>query len=145
MNTFEKQELQAQKAVNWSAAIKTGLGMGLYLFIFAGGAPWLGAGAGNGVLGRAMGWPWGVMALAHFGLCVLYICIIAEVIYRFSTWIAIAIGTFTALGIYLVTYPFFAVHNVGDARALAAHLVLGLFGSAIYKAISVPKVRDLKS
>ena len=82
--------------------------MGLYLFVFSGGAPWLGAGVASGILGRAYAWPWLLVAVTHFALCLLYVAIIAMAIYRLSIWFAAVAGTLIAGGIYLITFPIFA-------------------------------------
>lgn len=140
MNTFEKQEERSRRQISWSAVLKVGLAMGLYLFIFAGGTPWTGAGVASGVLGRAYGLPVVVTGLAHFGLCLAYVALIAAVTYRLHVWIAVLVGPLVTLALYGLTFPLLATHNVGDSRAFSAHLVLGLFGTALYKALSVPKI-----
>lgn len=142
MNTFEQQDARARQSVNWTAALKVGLGMGLYLFIFSGGTPWTGAGTANGVLGRAYEWPWLATAVVHFALCLIYLNIVALVVYRLNIWIAVFGGAATTAALYGVTYPLLATHNAGDTRALFSHLILGLFGAALYKAISVPKLKS---
>jgi hypothetical protein len=141
MNTFDQQEARSKHAISWPVVLKVGLGLGIYLFIFSGGAPWTGAGVGSAVLGRALPWPLPLIAVVHFGLCLLYTAAISAVIYRLSIWTGVAAGVATSLAIYGLTYPLFVTLRGDDGRAFAAHVVLGLFGSALYKALSVPRAR----
>jgi hypothetical protein len=141
MESPEHQEWRSRQQVSWPAIYKTGLGMGLFLFIFSGGTPWTSGGIVSSVMGRGLPWPWPLLIVAHFGLALLYMAIIAHIIYRFRVWMGVAIGLITALGLYAINYAI--LHGWSDprddGRALAAHIVLGLFGSAIYKAISTPR------
>ena len=142
MDTFEQQERIAKRRVSWPAIFKVGLGLGVYLFIFAGGTPWTGAGIANGVLGRAEPWPMPLVTIAHFSLCLVYMVILAHAIYRLNIWMAAFAGVAVGLVLYGVNYALFATHNAGDGRALSAHIVFGLFGSVLYKALSVPRVKE---
>jgi hypothetical protein len=143
METPEHQEWRSRQQVNWTAVAKSGLGMGLLLFIFAGGTPWTGASGLNQVMGRPLPWPWPTLLLAHFALAWLYMGVIAAAIYRLRVFSAILTGVVVALFLYGINFVIFAglgsgMGDRGDARALAAHLTLGLLGSALYKALSVP-------
>jgi hypothetical protein len=138
MESIEHQEWRARHHLSWSAILKIGLGLGLYLFIFPGGTPWTGGGVANGVLGRSLTWPWAAIAFTHFALCMLYMVVIALAIYRLRLIPAVIVGLVIALALYGVTYLIFATGNAGDGRSLAAHIVFGLFSAVLYKAISVP-------
>lgn len=140
METPEQQEARACRQVSWNAVIKTSLYMGAFLFIFSGGTPWTSGGVANGILGRAVpGMPWILVAIGHFVACFVCIAIIAHIIYPLRAWWAgVIVGGAVSLALYGVNYVFFASHDRGDLRAFGAHLILGLFGSAIYKAMSVP-------
>jgi hypothetical protein len=139
METFEHQEMRARRRVSWSAVWKTGLGMGIYLFIFSGGTPWTSGGVARGVMGWTVEWPWLLVAVSHFALCLAVVAALAAAIYRWHWVLALGVGTVVALAAYALEYPLFATDAVANGRAFSAHLVLGLFGSALYKALSVPK------
>lgn len=83
-----------------------------------------------------------MLVLVHFGLAVVYMMVIANVIYRMRVISAIASGVGLSILLYALNYIVFTGLGMaterGDVRALSAHLVLGLLGSALYKAISVP-------
>lgn len=138
----KQQEAISRRSIHWPAVFKTALGVGTYLFIFSGGTPWTGGGVANGILGRAYEWPMPALAVAHFALCLAYISVIAAAIFRLRVLTGIFVGTAISGALYLLTFPVLATHDAGDGRALAAQLVLGLFGSALYKALSIPKVRS---
>jgi hypothetical protein len=143
MESPEHQEWRARQHVNWPAIFKCGLGVGLFLFIFSGGTPWTSGGIITGVMGRALPWPWPLIVVAHFGLCLGYMAVIAHIIYRFKVLKAIIVGLVTAMGLYAINYILLTgwSDHRDDGRALAAHIVFGLFASVVYKAISVPRPR----
>lgn len=122
--------------------------MAILLFIFSGGTPWTSGGTMNAVLGRPMPWPWFAVAAAHFVLCIAYMIVIANVVYRFKLIAAIGAGILTALGLFAVNWAVFAMtlgfgSDIANGRALVAHVIFGLFGTVIYKAIAVPRpLRD---
>src|SRR5512146_2534755 len=82
METAEHQEWRSRQHVSWPAIFKSGLAIGLLLFIFGGGTPWTGGAGMNEVMGRPVHWPWPLLIVAHFGLAWLYMTVIAHVIYR---------------------------------------------------------------
>ena len=141
MESPEHQEWRARQRVSWPAIFKAGLGVGLFLFIFSGGTPWTSGGIVTGVMGRAMPWPWSLIILAHFGLSLGYMAIVAHIIYRFRVVSGIIVGLLVSVGLYAVNYAVLGgwSDHRDDGRALAAHIVFGLFASAIYKAISIPR------
>jgi hypothetical protein len=144
MESIEHQEMRARRAVNLGAALKVGAGLGVLLFVFSGGTPWTSGGTMNAVLGRPMPWPWFAVAAAHFGLCLAYMAVLANVIYRFKLIAAIGAGILTALGLFALNWGVFGMlmgftEDVANGRALVAHIIFGLFGTVIYKAIAVPR------
>ena len=144
MESIEHQEMRARRAVNLSAALKVGAGVGAFLFLFSGGTPWTGGGTMNAVLGRPMPWPWFAILAAHFVLCLVYMVILANVVYRFKLIAAIGTGILTSLILFAINWGIFAMtmgysQDIANGRALVAHVVFGLFGTVIYKAIAVPR------
>jgi hypothetical protein len=144
MESIEHQEWRARRAVNLSAALKVGAGLAVLLFVFAGGTPWTSGGTMNAVLGRPMPWPWLAVAATHFVLCVAYMFVIANVVYRFKLIAAIGAGLLTALALFAVNWGVFGMmmgfnSDIANGRALVAHLIFGLFGTVIYKAVAVPR------
>lgn len=98
----------------------------------------------NAVLGRPMPWPWFAIAAAHFGLCLVYMFVLANVVYRFKLIAAIGAGILTSLGLFAANWGVFGMlmglnHDISNGRALVAHIIFGLFGTVIYKAIAVPR------
>jgi hypothetical protein len=144
MESMEHQEARARRAVDVSAALKAGAGLGAFLFIFAGGTPWTSGGTMNAVLGRPMPWPWLVIAVVHFALCIAYMFVLAIVVCRYKLIAAIGAGILTALVLFVVNWGVFAMtmgfgNDIANGRALVAHIVFGLFGAVIYKAVAVPR------
>jgi hypothetical protein len=136
--------MRARQAVNMQAAFKVGAGLGAFLFLFAGGTPWTSGGTMNAVLGRPMPWPWYAIFAVHFALCIVYMVVLANVVYRFKLIAAIGAGIFTSLVLYAFYWVVFAMtmgynHDIANGRALVAHVMFGLLGTAIYKAVSVPR------
>lgn len=144
MESIEHQEMRARREVNLTAALKVGAGLGVLLFIFPGGTPWTSGGTLNAVLGRPMPWPWFLILAVHLALCLAYMVVVANVVYRFKLIAAIGAGILTVLGLFAVNFAFFAAimgfnQDLSNARSLVAHVIFGLFGTVIYKAISVPR------
>ncbi|HEX8313202.1 MAG TPA: hypothetical protein VF614_17890, partial [Chthoniobacteraceae bacterium] len=107
METPEHQEYRARQRVSWSAIIKTTGVVGLVLFIMSGGGPWSTAGTMNVIMGRDVSLPWLVLALGHFAVALLYVFIIANVIYRFRVIMGIVVGLGVTLALYAVNYAIF--------------------------------------
>ena len=143
METTQHQEWRSRQHINVPAVLKAAFATGLLFFIVSGGSPWSTAGTMNAIMGRDVPLSFPLLALGHFGLSLLYMFIIAAVIYRFKTVLAVPIGVGLALALYGANYLLFsafgAVMQSPEFRAFLVHFMFGLFGSLLYKAMSVPK------
>lgn len=94
------------------------------------------------VMGRPMPWGWPLTLVVHLAVCIMYMWVIANAVYRFRLLPAILMGVVTGAGLYALNYVFFAGlgHDfaLSHAQAIPSHLALGLFGASMYKALSVP-------
>jgi hypothetical protein len=142
MESIQHQEMRARRNVNLAAALKVGAGLGALLFVLPGGTPWTSGGTMNGVFGRPMPWPWFVIAAVHFALAIIYMFVLANVVYRFKLISALGAGIGTSLGLFAINWLVFAAtmgftQDVANGRALVAHIAFGIFGTVAYKAIAV--------
>jgi hypothetical protein len=143
METPEHQEKRSRQRVSWSAIIKTAVVTGLILFIMSGGGPWSTAGTMNVIMGRDVKLPFAGLALGHFTVALLYIAVIAHVIYRFRVVMGIVAGLGVTLALYAVNFAIFRMSGMEqqspEFRTFLVHVTFGIMASAIYKALSVPK------
>ena len=143
METPEHQEYRARQRVSWGAIIKTTGIAGLVLFIMSGGGPWSTAGTMNAIMGRDISLPIVVLALGHFAVALLYVFVMAQVIYRFRVIPGILACVGVVLGLYALNFAIFKGLGVAqqspEMRTFFVHVSFGLFASAIYKALAVPK------
>lgn len=143
METTQHQEWRARQHINIPAVLKAGFGAGLIFFIMSGGTPFSTSGTMNAVMGRDIPMSFPLLLVCHFGLSWLYMAIIAAVIYRFKTVIAVPVGIAIALALYGANYLLFSAFGVTmqspEFRPFMVHFMFGLFGSLLYKAMSVPK------
>ncbi len=143
METTQHQEWRSRQHINIPAVLKAGIATGLLFFVMSGGSPWSTAGTMNVIMGRDVPTSFPLLVLGHFGLSILYMFIIAAVIYRFKTVLAVPIGVGISLVLYALNYLAFSAFGVvmqsPEFRAFLVHFMFGLFGSLLYKAISVPK------
>lgn len=97
----------------------------------------------NAVMGRDIPMSLPLLVASHFGLALLYMFVIAAVIYRFKTVLAVPIGIGITLALYGANYLLFSAFGVSmqspEFRPFLVHFMFGLFGSLLYKAMSVPK------
>lgn len=97
----------------------------------------------NAVMGRDIPMSFPLLLACHFGLSFLYMAVIAAFIYRFKTVLAIPLGVGIALVLYGVNYLLFSSFGIPmqspEFRPFMVHLMFGLFGSLLYKAMSIPK------
>jgi hypothetical protein len=138
METPDHQDWRSRQRISVPAILKKASGLGLYLFIFSGGTPWTSGGVARGVVGWTVAWPWALILVSHFALCFATVALMALAIYRLHWVVAVLVGPLVSLAVYAFTVPLFALQQPSDGRAFSAFLVLGLFGAAIYKALSVP-------
>lgn len=143
METTQHQEWRSRQHISIPAVLKAGFGAGLLFFIMSGGTPFSTAGTMNAVMGRDIAMNWPLLVVCHFGLSLLYMFIIAAVIYRFKTVLAVPAGIGIALALYGANYLLFSAFGLSmqspEFRPFMVHFMFGLFGSLLYKAISVPK------
>lgn len=143
METTQHQEWRSRQHINIPAVLKAGFGTGLLFFIMTGGSPWSTAGTMNAVMGRDIPMSLPLLVASHFGLALLYMFVIAAVIYRFKTVLAVPIGIGITLALYGANYLLFSAFGVSmqspEFRPFLVHFMFGLFGSLLYKAMSVPK------
>ena len=91
METPEHQEWRARQRVRLGAVFKAAMLAGLVLFLMSGGGPWSTAGTMNAIMGRDIPANYLLLALGHFTISLVYVFIIAQVIYRFRTLPGIAV------------------------------------------------------
>jgi hypothetical protein len=143
METTQHQEWRSRQHINIPAVLKAGFGTGLLFFLMSGGSPWSTAGTMNAVMGRDIPMAFPMLVICHFGLALLYMFVIAAVIYRYKTVLAVPAGVGLALVLYGANYLLFSAFGVNmqspEFRPFMVHFMFGLFGSLLYKAMSVPK------
>ncbi|MHA3774300.1 hypothetical protein ACXR0O_22470 [Verrucomicrobiota bacterium sgz303538] len=97
----------------------------------------------NAVMGRDIPMAFPLIILSHFGIALVYMFVMASVIYRFKTPVAVPIGIGIAIGLYfanfLLSRAFGITMQSPEFRPFLVHFMFGLFGSLLYKAMSVPK------
>ena len=143
MESPEHQEWRARQRVRWAAIVKTALFAGLVLFLMSGGGPWSTAGTMNVIMGRDVPLNYLLLALGHFAVSLIYVFVIAQVIYRFRLVAAIGVGVLGAIGLYAINFAIFRGLGVAqhspESKTFFVHLVFGAIASALYKAFSVPR------
>jgi hypothetical protein len=143
MESPEHQEWRARQRVRWAAIIKTALFAGLVLFLMSGGGPWSTAGTMNAIMGRDIPLNYILLALGHFAVSLIYVFILALVIFRFRLLSAIGVGVVVAAALYGVNFAIFrglgVMQHSPESKTFFVHLVFGAIASALYKAFSVPR------
>jgi hypothetical protein len=143
MESAEHQEWRARQGVRGIAIVKTAVFAGAVLFLMSGGGPWSTAGTMNVIMGRDIPLNYFLLALGHFAVSLIYVFVIAQVIYRFRLVSAIGMGMLVAIGLYGINFAIFhalgAVQHSPESKTFFVHLVFGAIASALYKAFSVPR------
>lgn len=145
-------------AVDWSAAVWAGIIAGaifmvlemLMVPIFLGGSPWgpprmIGAIAmGRDVLPPPATFDIGVLMAAmvvHFILSILFVLVLAWIVYRLGFGAALAVGAVFGLVLYLVNFygftalfPWFAMAR--NWVSIFTHILFGLLAAWAYKALA---------
>lgn len=144
--TFEEQEIASRQSPNYTAATKVAVGMGVFLMIVTGGAPWISPEPGYAVMGRNVSWDMVTRLVVHFLLCLTYMFAIATAIYSLNVGCSILLALAISGMLYVLNHIFFSAigygNEWGNAHALGAHFAMGLFGGLLYKAISIPKIES---
>jgi hypothetical protein len=143
MESPQHQEWRARQRVRGMAIVKAGVFAGAVLFLMSGGGPWSTAGTMNVIMGRDVPLNYFLLALGHFAVSLIYVFVLAQVIYRFRLLPAIGVGVLVAIGLYAVNFAIFRGLGVPqhspESKTFFVHLVFGAIASALYKAFSVPR------
>ena len=143
MESPEHQEWRARQRVRFNAVFKAAILAGLVLFLMSGGGPWSTAGTMNAIIGRDIPMNYLLLALGHFLLSLVYVFIIAQVIYRFRIVSGIAVGIAVCIALYGLNFVVFRglglTQHSPESKVFFVHLVFGAVASALYKAFSVPR------
>lgn len=146
METIEQQEWESRQRLDFTAVLKTTLACGMIFFVMSGGSPFSTSGTMNMVMGRELQIPFFGLLVGHFAMSLLYSFIIAVCIYRFPASLGVPLGVAIGFGLYLVNTVIF--QTIGfempnkEFVTFFVHIVFSLFASLLYKAFSIPKVRD---
>ncbi len=143
MESSEHQEWRSRQQLDAGAAFKAAFATGLIFFYMSGGSPWSTAGTMNMIMGRDIKVPFLVLLLGHFAVSYLYTYLIALVIYRLKTPLAVPMGILVGLGLYLLNVVVFRsagqMMQSPEFVTFFVHVVFSLFASLLYKAFSIPK------
>lgn len=143
MESPEHQEQRSRERVRPKAVVKAALLTGFVLFVMSGGGPWTTAGTMNAIMGRRVDTNILILALGHFAVAFIYMWVVAQAVYRWKLWTALGVGVAVGVALYLPNVLIFrglgVPENTYEGRVVFVHLVYGLFGSALYKAFSVPR------
>src|SRR5690349_12324112 len=102
METPEQQEWRSRQHLDVAAVFKAAFACGLIFFYMSGGTPWSTAGTMNMIMGRDIKTSFVVLLFGHFAVSFIYTLIIATVIYRLKTPLAVPLGVVVGLGLYLL-------------------------------------------
>jgi hypothetical protein len=143
MESSEHQEWRSRQQLSVAAALKSAFVCGLVFFYMSGGSPWSSAGTMNMIMGRDIKTPFIVLALGHAAVSVVYTLIIAVVIYRLKTPLAVPMGILVGMGLYALNVLVFRSAGLTmqspEFVTWFVHFVFSLFASLLYKAFSIPK------
>jgi len=97
----------------------------------------------NMIMGRDIKASFLVLALGHAAVSLLYTLVIATVIYRLKTPLAVPMGILVGMGLYALNVLVFRSAGLTmlspEFVTWFVHLVFSLFASLLYKAFSIPK------
>jgi hypothetical protein len=97
----------------------------------------------NVIMGRDVKLPFAALALGHFAVALVYMAVVAQIIYRFRVVMGIVAGLGVTLALYAVNFVVFRMSGMEqqspEFRTFLVHVTFGIMASAIYKALSVPK------
>ncbi|MGH6609925.1 MAG: hypothetical protein ACRECQ_06695 [Burkholderiaceae bacterium] len=146
-----------RSTVDWKSAVWSGLIAGLVFLVLElvlvpllqGGSPWgpprmiAAIGMGKEVLPPPATFDLGIVLVAmliHFVLAIIYGLILALIIHRMTTGMAIVAGAVFGLALYVINFygftsvfPWFAMARGG--LSIFVHLVFGIVAAWLYKAM----------
>src|SRR5437762_5509985 len=135
MESVERQEDRATRRLRPAVAVKAALLAGLLVFVVPSGGPWMSQEAFTAVMGRIVSSNWVVDVTGHFLLALFYGWLLAFIIYKPATFVAILLGALGGLALYALNYVTLglAINKPGyELHVALAHLTFGLFFAAAY-------------
>jgi hypothetical protein len=132
-----------QSKISWSAAVFSGLMMGVVLLLLPQGIPWAPLTFLSGVMGRSTETPTPRLTIGeiciHFSLALIYAIIIAAILRNVRSWRGILLGGITGLGLYFINFiltSLCAPQFLGrEERVVFTHVLMGFFTAAFYLGI----------